>query len=208
MIKKMKVLLVLVSLSLTLGLMSNTYSRYIADATGDLKVLFAKWQILVNETDITNNSSTTINFVPVIEENEFVTNNTIAPSSKGYFDIDIDPSNVEVSFNYTITLDLLNEDMPDLMITKYAILNNTYLEGDEVQTETLTTNSITGTLQYDNSRENFQFEPFTVRVYFEWYEGENESMNDAEDSIIGQKAATEDTSLQIKTTIHFEQKIN
>lgn len=208
MIKKLRILLVLVSLSLTLGLMSNTYSRYIADATGDLKVLFAKWQILVNETDITNNSSTTIHFVPIIEENEFVTNNTIAPSSKGYFDIAIDPSNVEVSFNYTITLDLLNEDMPDLMITKYAILNNTYLEGDEVQTETLTTNSITGTLQYDNSQENFQFEPFTIRVYFEWYEGENETMDDEADSIIGQKAATEDTSLQIKTTIHFEQKLN
>lgn len=208
MIKKLRILLVLVSLSLTLGLMSNTYSRYIADATGDLKVLFAKWQILVNETDITNNSSTTIQFIPVIEENEFVTNNTIAPSSKGYFDIAIDPSNVEVSFNYTITLDLLNEDMPDLMITKYAILNNTYLEGDEVQTETLTTNSITGTLQYDNSQENFQFEPFTIRVYFEWYEGENETMDDEADSIIGKKAATEDTSLQIKTTVHFEQKLN
>lgn len=212
MIKKFKVLLVLVSLSLTLGLMSNTYSRYIADTTGDLKVLFAKWQILVNEEDITNSSTTTINLVPVIKENEFVTDNTIAPSSEGYFDINIDPSNVEVSFNYTITLDLLNENMPDLMITKYEILNSTYQEGDKVESETLTTNTISGTFDYSNETneegEKFKFEPFTVRVHFEWYEGENEQMNDELDSSIGHSAATEDTSLQIKTTLHFEQKLN
>lgn len=41
MIKKLKVLMVLVSLSLTLGLMSHTYSRYIADATSDIKIQFS-----------------------------------------------------------------------------------------------------------------------------------------------------------------------
>lgn len=202
--RKFRVLLALISLSLALGLMSNTYSRYVADTTGDLKMLFAKWQILVNETDVTTNASSSIHLVPNMEPNENIAENKIAPSSKGYFDIDIDPSNVEVSFNYSISIELLNENMPDLMITKYAILNSTYIEGDEIETQIMTENQINGSLDIT---ENKNLEPFTVRVYFEWYEGENEQMDDLADSDIGHIAAAEDTALDIKATIHFEQKL-
>ena len=89
--KKFKILLALMSLSLTLGLMSNTYSRYVAGTSGNIEVKFTKWQILVNSNDITNENTTSIELTPVIEENTNVAKNTIAPSSKGYFDIDIDP---------------------------------------------------------------------------------------------------------------------
>ena len=131
--KRFRILLLFISLSLSLSLMSNTYSRYIASTTGDLEVVFAKWQILVNDTDITNNSSSNISLVPIIDENENIKSNTIAPSSKGYFDIIIDPSNVDVSFNYSISLDYENEDIPDLVITKYAMLDSNYQEGDQIQ---------------------------------------------------------------------------
>ena len=100
MIKKLTVLMVLVSLSLTLGLMSHTYSRYIADATSDIKIQFSKWEIKINNNDITNGSISTMNLTPVMEGNNHVASNVVAPSSKGYFDIVVDPSNVEVSFNY------------------------------------------------------------------------------------------------------------
>ena len=55
--RKLRILLVFISLSLTLSLMSNTYSRYVADTTSNVEMQFASWQILVNENDIT--SSTT-----------------------------------------------------------------------------------------------------------------------------------------------------
>ncbi len=206
--KKIKILLVFISLALTLSLMSNTYSRYVADTTGDISLLFAKWQILVNETDITNNTSSTINLVPVIEENEFINKDTVAPSSKGYFDIDINPTNVGVSFNYSITLQLLNENMPDLMITKYAILDNTYIEGDEIQTTVVTDNKIIGSLDFDNSTEDYAYEAFTIRVYFEWFEGEGEQMDNIDDTNIGHEAAINNTNLQIQATINFEQKLD
>ncbi len=206
--KKLKILLVFISLSLTLSLMSNTYSRYVADTTGDLNLLFAKWQILVNENDITNNTSSSINLVPVIEENEFVNNNTIAPSSKGYFDIDVNPTNVGVSFNYSITLEVLNENMPDLMITKYAILDSTYTEGDEIQTIVVSDNAIEGSLDFNNTIENYSHETFTIRVYFEWFEGVGEQMTDTEDTNVAYDATTNNTNLQIKATINFEQKLD
>ena len=203
--QKFKILLVFISLSLTLSLMSNTYSRYAANTTGNVQVLFANWQILVNETDITNSSESTIVLEPIMDENAHVASNTIAPSSKGHFDIDIDPTNVGVSFNYTITLDILNENMPDLMITKYSILDSNYTEGAVVDVNSSSGNEITGSFDYNKEK---PFEPFTIRVYFEWYDGMNEEMDDTKDSEIGYIASQEELKLEISATIAFEQKIS
>lgn len=205
MIKKVKILLVILSLAITLNLMSNTFSRYVSKATGNIDMAFSKWQILVNNVDITSNTSSSIDLTPVLEENSNIATNTIAPSSKGYVDIDIDPTNVDVSFDYSINLEVKNEEVKDLLITDYAILDNNYIEGDQIETIPLEENSINETLLYDNTIDNFKFEPFTVRIYFEWYEGENEQLDDTQDTEIGTKAANEDTPLEITASINFEQ---
>jgi hypothetical protein len=204
-LKKARFVLVLISFSVCLGLMSSTYSRYVAGTTSNIEVLFAKWQILVNNTDITSNTSSSITFVPVIEENNYVEANTVAPSSKGYFDIAVDPSNVGVSFKYTINLAVANENMPDLMITKYSIIPSTYVEGDPLEVTNLTDNTITNTLNFDKNITSFKFTPFTIRVYFEWYEGTGETMTDTEDTAVGLSAVTDNTKFQMTANINFEQ---
>lgn len=205
--KRICFVLLLMSCSLCLCFMSSTYSRYVAGTTGNIDILFAKWQILINDQDITSENTSNISITPTIEQNENVKENTIAPTSKGYFDIDIDPTNVDVSFKYTINLNINNEEIPDLMITKYTILPNDYEEGDTIEYTTLQENIITNNLIYDNETENFNFDPFTVRIYFEWYEGEKEQMNDEADTEIGTKAIEEDLSFTINANISFEQII-
>lgn len=200
---KFKILLVISSLALTLSLMSNTYSRYVADVDSNIDLLFAKWQILVNENDITNNTTTSINITPVMEENVNVAENTVAPSSKGYFDIDIDPSNAGVSFDYSINLNIEDENIPDLMISKYAVLDKDYNEGDQITTTTILNNTIDGTVDYNATAH----EPFTVRVFFEWYEGVDEKMDDEADTNIGYEAALNNKSLLVNASISFNQKI-
>lgn len=207
MTKRIKIILILLILSVTLSFMSHTYSRYVVDTTSNIEVSFAKWQVLVNETDITDGTTTNLEITPVIEESSNVKANTIAPSSKGYFDIAINPTNIEMSFDYKLTLKLLNENMPDILISKYAILSDTYKEGDTVTTTDITNNEITGTLTYDNETENFAFKPFTIRVYFEWFEGTNELMNDEADTTIGKDAAINNTKLQIEAALSFSQKL-
>ena len=203
---KFKVLAVLVSLSLTLCFMSNTYSRYVANTTGNVEVRFARWQILVNENDITTNSTSSIELTPVVEQNQYVADDKVAPSSKGYFDIDIDPTNVEVSFDYSISLTIENTNIPDLMITKYSIIDSSYdEEKDGLQRNNIEENTIKGSLTYDNSKENFNFEPFTIRIYFEWYEGADEVMNDTADTEVGNDAINH--SLRLNASIKFEQKL-
>lgn len=206
---KLKILLILVSLALTVSLMSDTYSRYVADTVGSLEVQFAKWKILVNDIDITNGNTSSIELTPVIEENSNVAANKFAPSSKGYFDIEIDPSNVEVSFDYEVTLELLNDNLPDLLISKYSILKSDFTENDAIVTNDIVDNKITGTLKYKNlstsSDEVFMFEPFTIRVYFEWFDGDTATMSDEDDTLIG--TSTDVTSLQIKASVKFEQNL-
>lgn len=199
---KCKILLIIASLALTLSLMSNTYSRYVANTTGNVDIAFANWQILVNDNDILAQNTSSIEITPTILENKNIKENTIAPSSKGYFDIEIDPSNVGVSFNYQINLAVLNENIPDLLITKYAILDETYTETDEIVYQDLNDNVIKEELAY---QENTTFKPFTVRIYFEWFDEANETMTDEMDSEVGHDAALNNTTLQIEASIQFEQ---
>ena len=199
MLKKFKILLVIASLATTLSLMSNTYSRYVASSTGNVEVEFAKWQILVNETDISTNNTSNITFQPTIEKNENIADNKIAPSSTGYFDIEIDPTNVDVSFKYSINLDIDNENIPDLVITKYTIIPESYTDKDVIVYNYLENNKLENTLTYNNS----PFEKFTIRVYFQWYEGENELMSDEIDTQI----SNTDTTFKINASINFEQVI-
>ena len=188
-------------------MMSNTYSRYVANTTGNIDAAFAKWQILINgNNDITDGSTSSITVAPTIISNENVKEGTIAPSSTGYFDIEIDPTNVELSFDYEITLAYDNANMPDLVISKYAFLDEDTDE-DNLVFQTLNTNSISGSKIFDNETDNFKFSKFTIRVYFEWYEGSNELMDDEDDTEVGYSAATDDTSFTIAANITFSQKM-
>lgn len=207
MFKKFRVLLVLISLSVSIGLMSSTYSKYVANTTGNIDASFSKWQIFVNTDDITSSSNSLISITPTMEDSEHVANNVIAPTTKGWFDIDIDPTNVDVSFRYFIDLAIDNDEMPDLMITEYAIIPGDYNEGDNLDITKVTDGTISNTLVYNKNTEDFRFEAFTVRIFFEWYEGEDETMNDEADTVLAKKAVTEAAKLSMSASLSFEQMI-
>lgn len=198
-INKLKLLIVCFMLIILVSLMSNTFSKYVSSADGDLNVSFAKWQILVNNLDISDASNSEILFVPVIDSNNEVDENSVAPSSSGYFDIAIDPSNVALSFNYNITFSIENDDIPDLMISEYAILP---VDDSPIEKISLDNNIIEKDMIYDPEN---PFKPFTIRLFFKWYEGENELMDDLADTEIGTVAAINDTKLKMKANISFKQ---
>lgn len=205
--KKICFILFLLSCSFCLCYMSNTYSRYVTGATSNIDMSLAKWQILVNNQDIANQSNSSISFVPTIEENQNTRTNTIAPTSKGYFDININPENVDVSFRYQIGLSIDNENMPDLVITKYAILDEDYQEGDDITYTTLVNNTITNDMLFNNNTANFTFNPFTVRIYFEWLENDDELMDNETDTLVGISASEDDLTFTITANTVFEQII-
>ena len=178
---KIKILIVFITLAFTLSIMSNTYSRYVADASGDVTLNFAKWQILLNDEDITKGEAKTLNITPTILENEHVASNKLAPSSVGYYDIEIDTANVETSFDLHITLE--NEDMPDLKISKYMI-NDTEMD--------IIDNEINETFDYKDN-----LGTISIRIYFEWYDMEDDDL----------EFLNEHESISITTNLVFEQKM-
>lgn len=195
---KLKILIVFVIFACSLSIVSNTYSRYVAAAEENIDLALANWQILLNNEDITNSSESVGLINPVILENENVANNKLAPSSKGYFDIDIDASSVELSFNYNIKINK-NVLLDDLLITKYQIIedeNNT----EEIDYIDVIDNEINGTIDY--SQDN-AIKPFKIRVFFEWFDDENEQSNDENDTEI----VKNNDSLKLDAIIKFTQKI-
>ena len=185
---RIKLLIVFITLAFALSIMSSTYSRYVADANGDVTLAFAKWQILVNDEDITNGDVKSLDIAPTILENENVASGKLAPSSVGYYDIEIDASNVETSFDLHITLD--SEDMTDLKITKYSIN-----EDEEID---IVDNQIDESFDYSD-----ELDIITIRIYFEWYDMEDGNMTDEDDSSL----ANSNDEITISTNLSFEQKV-
>lgn len=185
---RFKILICIIVLAFSLSIISTTYSRYAADANGNVAVDFAKWQILINGEDITSGNVRSLNITPNIIENKNVAAGKLAPSSLGYYDIEIDATNVETSFDLHLTLD--SEDMADLKIKSYTID-----DGEEI---TIEDNKIDESFDYEDG-----FGVITIRIYFEWYDTLEEEMDDDEDSSY---AASHD-SVVITTNLSFEQKI-
>ena len=199
---KIKLIVASFMLIVLVSFISDTFSKYISSSQGDLTLSFAKWQILVNDYDITEGTNSEILFVPVIEYNENVNENAIAPTTEGYFDIKIDPSNIGLSFKYNIDFQIENDDIPDLMITKYAILPETFNEDDDIEYIPLESNELSEEYIFNPKK---QFEPFTIRLRFEWIDGDGEQMIDEDDALIGSVAALENSKFKMKANIKFEQ---
>lgn len=203
---KIRLLLFVLFLSLFLVAAKSTYARYATSTTGEANLNMAQWQISVNNQNITENYNTQLSFTPVIEENENVKSGTVAPGSTGYFDIQINPEKVDVSFSYNIMLQLPEDSVvSDLKITHYAIIPSEQ-DDNSIQKIPYTGSSIENVLKYDNQTSNFKFSPFTVRVYFEWYDGQDNLMDDAADTEVSQKVNnSEDVNFNILASLSFKQ---
>ena len=203
---KIRLLLFVLFLSLFLVAAKSTYARYATSTTGEANLNMAQWQISVNNQNITENYNTQLSFTPVIEENENVKSGTVAPGSTGYFDIQINPEKVDVSFSYNIMLQLPEDSVvSDLKITHYAIIPSGQ-DDNSIQKIPYTGSSIENVLKYDNQTSNFKFSPFTVRVYFEWYDGQDNLMDDAADTEVSQKVNnSEDVNFNILASLSFKQ---
>ena len=83
---------------------SGTNARYKSDVSGTASAPTAKWAMKVNEVDIVN-GATSFGIVPItLSSTTKVAPNMIAPGMVAVASFDIDPSGVEVSFEYDIEL--------------------------------------------------------------------------------------------------------
>ena len=84
--------------------LANTYALLETNAKAGITEDVGKWQIKINNTDISQGLSNSFNINDfVYTDNANVDDNVIAPGRKGYFDIIIDPTGTDVSIRYDIT---------------------------------------------------------------------------------------------------------
>jgi hypothetical protein len=209
--KNIKLIVLLIAVLFLIYNVEETYSRYVSNAEGEVTINFAKWQILVNNENISSNYESKLKFTPVIEDNVNMASNVLGPTSTGYFDVEINAENVETSFTYNIQFTIpTDSDIKNVVMTDYAITNEEELTlGNELTKIPLNgSTSISNTMNWDSTKTNFKFNKFIVRIYFTW-DDNKENMSDEEDTIIGIKAANdEDINFYILATIKFAQYLD
>lgn len=188
-LKKVYLLLALASLLLLVSVIQNTYAKYISKATANSNFTIASWNFKVNNQDINANSNFSNVIVPVFENNPNIKDNVIAPTSEGYFDINIDHSNVDVSFTEKINLNLSDANtVSDLKITGYAINDGSIIEfnGNEISTDCL--------LNDDVKINKYRF-------YVTWIDNDGQTMQNKDDT-----EAAKNGNASISVSLSFIQK--
>ena len=140
----------------------------------------AKWNILINGTNIKSEEKFVVNSVNV-EDNENVLNGKIAPGVKGYFDVEIDKTNTSTSIVYSITFDFTKiSDSITIEKIEETTSGNLIRTGENTYSKVMKIN--------DNPINN-------IRVYIIW---ENKEENNDIDSLVG---LTKDNYINIPVSI-------
>ena len=170
-IKRFVLLSAFISLILCLTTINDTYGKYREEVTSTSDMNIARWLILVNNHDIRSQTNVNSIITPIFEGTNDIKNGVIAPTSVGYFDVVIDSSNTDVSFNYEISTGVNeNSAVKDLIVTGYSINDGEVINSDNSM---VISNSIRYTDHVSQTK---------VRVYLKWDDSENNVMDNTADT--------------------------
>lgn len=189
--KKIILLMLCVSILLCILTMQETYAKYSTSNNATSNMSIARWRILVNNFDIRNDLSASTVIQPVFSGNNNISDGYIAPTANGYFDILIDATETDVSFNYQISLNQNSDnEVIDLAITGYSINNGA--------TQTYN-NNITGSINKNDVNKTMQ-----IRVFVTWNDGEGSVMNNQDDTA----TTGENATAKLDVSLNFIQQSN
>ena len=162
-----------------------------------------KWNIKLNNKEIQNEKDLTKIVQPVLIPNENIKDGIIAPGREGYFQFEIDFSEVDLPFKTRIQIKPNNQDpLTDFEFYKYSIIEN------GVEKEQLTTDiSMITEVDEEKKKGNTKKE---IKVYFRWKDDETNKMDDYKDTIYQgeiDKNGGKNTMLDYIVTIDFSQYI-
>lgn len=176
--KKGLLLVSLISFLMILSITQETYSKYMTEADGEAETNIARWNIKVNSQDIISNDQLNNVLTPIFSSNPHVLDGVIAPGAIGYFDLDLDGSNVDVSFSYTInTLVSSSSDVSSLIVVGYTI------DGGAMNTMSGMIVDLSGDILVDAVPKTKN-----IRLYVKWDESISNNFDDTSAAIANGKA--------------------
>lgn len=187
---------ILLILLVAVYFIQDTMAKYRKRISVETKVEIASWNIKVNNESILGKTALTQAIQPTFAGDLYTKEGVLAPGSKGYYDIVIDPTEVDVAFHYKVISEVdPNSDVQDFITTSYII------DPKEGKDPTLypTDSGIEGDF-FPNGQ------PFTIRIYVLWNDDPaSEAMDNQQDTEI---ANNKDAKALISVNIHFSQLKN
>ena len=142
---------------------ATTFSRYKRLSSSSAVLTFAKWNISVNDTVISNSQNNSNIEVPIVIENG-LEDNIIRNGNTGYFEIEIDPTDTEVGVEYTINLSFVK--LPSNLLSN-MLFESYSLDGGTTKNN-ISNNSISGNILLGSKASLDSNDVKTYRVYWRW----------------------------------------
>ena len=102
--KSFKLILLILILVTTYIIVQNTYSKYLTKTDNHSTLNISKWNILLNNKNISDNAVFSENVKVSYYPNNNIAQNVIVPTSKGYFDLSLDSTGTDLPFSYEIKI--------------------------------------------------------------------------------------------------------
>lgn len=170
-------ILLLLAILVTVFSIQRTYAKYFEKVGTTYNTNIKKWVINVNNNNIHESKALNEIVEPVLVENENMNNNdTLVPGREGYFDMVIDYSYVDLTFDYNFKIEQLNNtQLEDFEIFGYSIVDN---EQDNI----VEANEINGTIDPTTEVNSNNEKKREIKVWFRWNDGEGSTMDNKADT--------------------------
>ena len=180
--KNKRILVVITVVLLLCGsyiLYQGAYAKYRKKVIQTVNISLAKWDIKINSESIAGKEAISSTVIPIFEANEYISDGVIAPGASGYFDIEIDATDVDVSFGFNLDVVVADqESFPDIVAYGYVVNPN---EDSEILE--ISESGITGEIAHNT--------PVTkLRIYIKWDDSSENVMDNAADTALAISNAT------------------
>ncbi len=164
----------IISILITIFSIQRTYAKYFEKVDTTYQTHIKRWLINVNTYNIHEMNELSQVMQPILVDNENMnTNNTLVPGRKGYFEMLIDYSAVDLAFEYEFFIEQLNnKPLEDFEIYGYEVID---ADGTSTITET---NEIKGVIDPTTETDSNREKKRNIKILFRW----NDANADTEDS--------------------------
>ena len=170
-------------LLLTVFVAVETYALFETDTSGDSEFDIGSWVILLNDNDVIETQTITINDFTYVNGSH-TQSGYFAPGSQAYFDLEIDASECDVSMAYQIDIDdSFLDDYPNIYFTITDLDNS----------QTITANSYNGIIRLSDVSK-----VHNIRLNLVW--ANQQQYDESDTSLIGE-------DLEFTITANFIQSI-
>jgi len=176
-----------------LVIIRSTYAKYRTGRETGAQLRIAQWNIKINDEDISENSDFSELIDLVYDENPNIANEVIAPTSTGYFIVNLESTGTELPFDYEFSMDVSDSAVSDYRIISYLKYDGTSyhnpltseelaaLKADTEHLVELESSSSTITGEVDPGATLTTPVITSFIINFGWYDGENELLNNTND---------------------------